>query len=84
MTAIERAFQLAQSGRAASVTEIIVSLKREGYSIDQIQGPSLRRQLAGLIRSARPDKSAVEQTKSMSAREGDPSNVSNDRWPKDR
>ena len=55
MTAIERAFQLARSGQAASVTEIIVSLKREGYSIDQIQGPSLRRQLAELIRGPRPE-----------------------------
>jgi hypothetical protein len=55
-TAIERAFQLAQSGQAASVTEIIAALKREGYSIDQIQGPSLRRQLTKLIRRPRPDK----------------------------
>ncbi len=55
-TAIERAFQLAQSGQAASVSEIILSLKREGYSIDQIQGPSLRRQLADLIRRPHAEK----------------------------
>jgi len=52
-TAIERAFDLARSGKASSVTDIVTSLKREGYSAEQIQGASLRRQLAALIKSAR-------------------------------
>ena len=52
-TAMERAFDLARSGQASSVTDIIVSLRREGYTVDQIQGPSLRRQLVALIKSAR-------------------------------
>jgi hypothetical protein len=55
-TAVERAFHLARSGQAPSVTEIIASLKREGYSAEQIQGPLLRRQLAALIKSARQDQ----------------------------
>ena len=54
-TAMERAFDLARSGEASNVTDIITSLKREGYSADQIQGASLRRQLAALIKSARSE-----------------------------
>ena len=52
-TTLERAFDLAQSGKAFSVTDIILSLKREGYSVEQIQGASLKRQLTALIKSAR-------------------------------
>jgi hypothetical protein len=36
MTALERAFQLARSGRVAGLTEIISSLNREGYSANRI------------------------------------------------
>jgi len=32
MTVLERAFQLARSGRVAGLMDIITSLKREGYS----------------------------------------------------
>jgi hypothetical protein len=53
MTALERAFQLAKSGRIANLTEICLALKREGYSADQIEGRHLRRQLADLIKAAR-------------------------------
>jgi hypothetical protein len=53
MTALERAFQLARSGRAAGVRDIITSLKRDGYSASQIEGPLLKRQLADLIKAAR-------------------------------
>jgi hypothetical protein len=53
MTALERAFQLARSGRVAGLTDIITSLKRDGYSTSQIEGPLLKRQLAGLIKAAR-------------------------------
>jgi len=53
MTALERAFQLARSGQLSTITEIVGSLRRDGYSAEQIQGPALRRQLTNLIRAAR-------------------------------
>jgi hypothetical protein len=55
MTALERAFQLARSGRVAGLTDIISSLKRDGYSTNQIEGPVLKRQLADLIKAARKE-----------------------------
>jgi hypothetical protein len=55
MTALERAFQLARSGQVLTVSEIKTSLARDGYSINQLDGPSLRRQLVGLIRASRLD-----------------------------
>jgi hypothetical protein len=57
-TAIERAFQLANSGRYASVVHIQRALKAEGYSRDQVAGPSLHKQLKGLIRSAQGSREA--------------------------
>jgi hypothetical protein len=56
MTALERAFQLARSGQVSRIAEIVGSLKRDGYSTDQIQGPVLRRQLRDLIMAARRDE----------------------------
>ena len=53
MTALERAFQLARSGRVAGLAEIIASLNHEGYSASQIEGRMLKRQLADLIKAAR-------------------------------
>jgi hypothetical protein len=53
MTALERAFQLARSGQVSGLSEIAEALKGEGYSANQIEGPSLRRQLTGLIDTAR-------------------------------
>ena len=53
MTDLERAFQLARSGRVAELTDIITSLKRDGYSASQIEGPLLKRQLTDLIKAAR-------------------------------
>jgi hypothetical protein len=55
MTALERAFQLARSGQVLTVSEIKTSLGRDGYSTNQLDGPSLRRQLTGLIRARRLD-----------------------------
>jgi hypothetical protein len=59
MTALERAFQLARSGSAASLTEIVSSLNREGYSGNQIEGRVLKRQLADLIKAARKASAEV-------------------------
>jgi hypothetical protein len=53
VTALERAFDLAKSGSCASVADIKRRLKAEGYSIDQITGNALARQLDALVKAAR-------------------------------
>jgi hypothetical protein len=55
LTSMERAFHLARSGRFTTLTELVTTLDREGYSAKQIQGPLLKRQLTGLIKAARPE-----------------------------
>jgi hypothetical protein len=46
---IERAYQLAQSGECATIEEIKVVLRREGYSASQLaSAPTLRRTLRQL------------------------------------
>ena len=44
-TALERAFQLAKSGELATVEAIRSRLKAEGYSVSQIVGKALIKQL---------------------------------------
>ena len=53
LTAIERAFQAAKSGEAASMEDIRRLLKGEGYDVEFIRGPSIRRQLEGLMKETR-------------------------------
>jgi hypothetical protein len=62
MTAVERAFQLARSGRVAGLAEIVTSLNREGYYANQIEGPVLKRQLTNLIKAARKPSTASAPT----------------------
>jgi hypothetical protein len=57
-TVMERAFELARSGRPRGTTDIIAALRREGYSTEQIQGPALKRQLVTLIKATRSDPAA--------------------------
>jgi hypothetical protein len=52
-TALERAFQLAKSGTCVSVPDLRKQLKAEGYSTNQIVGPTLNKQLMALIHLAR-------------------------------
>jgi hypothetical protein len=52
ITALERAFQLAKSGDCAAVPDIKRRLLREGYSVVQITGGTLSKQLVALIRAA--------------------------------
>ena len=52
ISAVERAFQLARSGRVKDVNEIKMVLHREGYDIRQVQGPLLLNQLRDAIRVA--------------------------------
>jgi pentatricopeptide repeat protein len=51
-TPVERAFELAKSGKFSSVDEIMRQMKAEGFSVTQITGGSLRKQLMALIRKA--------------------------------
>jgi hypothetical protein len=54
VSALERAFQLARSGRVANVDEIKTQLKLEGFDERAMDGgPLLRTQLRKLIREAR-------------------------------
>lgn len=52
-TAIERAFELAKTGRYLTVEEIRNRLLAEGYFADAITGPQLSGQLKALIETAR-------------------------------
>jgi hypothetical protein len=51
-TALERAFDIAKSGECESVQEIKKKLKAEGFSLEQITGPTLSRQLLELLKAA--------------------------------
>lgn len=53
ITAVERAFQLAKSGRCTSVDDLRRRLRAEGYAANQITGPALSKQLATFIKGAR-------------------------------
>jgi hypothetical protein len=61
LTALERAFHLARSGEVSTITEIVGSLRRDGYSTNQLDGPALRRQLKGLIMAARPQRKNTDR-----------------------
>lgn len=50
---IERAFQLAGTGRFATVAEVRLQLVREGYSQKELEGPQLRKQIMEIIAQAR-------------------------------
>jgi len=56
-TAIERAFELAKSGRYLNVGEIKYRLHVEGYFADAITGTQLCDQLKAIIHTARKVKS---------------------------
>ena len=53
VTALERAFQLAKSGKCSSLADLKKQLRAEGYSIAQITGRTLAKQLVALIKMAR-------------------------------
>jgi hypothetical protein len=53
LSGIERAFQLAKSGQVSGIDELQAVLKKEGYGSWALVGSSLKKQLRGLIRSAR-------------------------------
>jgi hypothetical protein len=51
-TALERAFELARSGKCADVAQVRLQLKAEGYARDQLTGPVLLRQIRDLCVAA--------------------------------
>jgi LmbE family N-acetylglucosaminyl deacetylase len=55
LTALERAFELARSGECHGTDEIRKRLNSEGYSGQQVTGPTLLRQLRELCARARID-----------------------------
>lgn len=48
---LERAFELARSGRYRTVSEVKRAVLAEGYSLDQLEGRALSRQLSDLIKA---------------------------------
>lgn len=52
-TALERAFDLAQSGQCATIDQIRQKLKAESYDQDVVQGPSLLAQLRAIMAATR-------------------------------
>jgi hypothetical protein len=52
-TALQRAFELAQTGKYLNVLEIIKRLKAEKFDADQVEGPTLKKQLFQLIEKSR-------------------------------
>jgi hypothetical protein len=52
ITTLERAFELARSGNYPSIAEIRKQLHAEGFSVAQVTGGVLARQLRELIQQA--------------------------------
>jgi hypothetical protein len=55
-TTLERAFDLARTGDYAGIGEIRDALKAEGFTLRQLDGPSLQKQLRKLCADARRAK----------------------------
>ena len=51
-TALERAFELARSGRCLTIRDIAYKLNSEKYDISHLEGLALRKQLQTLIDEA--------------------------------
>jgi hypothetical protein len=49
---LERAYEIARSGTCQSKSDIVAHLIKEGYSAEQLYGPSLLRALRNLCRSS--------------------------------
>lgn len=60
LTALERAFELARSGECHGTDEIRKRLNAEGYSGQQVTGPTLLRQLRELCAQARVEAEPQE------------------------
>ena len=60
LTALERAFELARSGDCRSTDDIRKRLNAEGYSGQQVTGPTLLRQLREICAASRPEPTEAE------------------------
>jgi hypothetical protein len=52
-TALERAFELARSGRYLRLDQLLRRLNKEGYLGEQVTGPAIRKQLNQAIKESR-------------------------------
>jgi hypothetical protein len=52
-TALERAFELARSGRYLRLDQLLRRLNNEGYPGEQVTGPAVRRQLNRAIKESK-------------------------------
>ena len=52
-TALERAFELARSGTCLSISDIAHKLHSERYTVEQLEGSSLKKQLIALIQEVK-------------------------------
>jgi hypothetical protein len=57
-TILQRAFELARSGRCLNVTEIEKHLSYEKFDVPRLEGPALRKQLLTLIKEGRKSSPA--------------------------
>lgn len=64
---LERAFELARSGRCLNVLDIIKCLKAEKYDVSQVEGRALKKQLLQIIQAAVLNKQASIHENSMGA-----------------
>jgi len=55
-TPLERAFQLARTGDFPGLGAVIDRLRVEGFSVTQIEGPLLKRQIRDLCAASRAAK----------------------------
>ncbi|MBA4013581.1 MAG: hypothetical protein C0481_17095 [Phenylobacterium sp.] len=52
-TPLERAFELARTGEFAGLGAVLDRLRAEGFSLTQVEGPMLKRQLRELCTTSR-------------------------------
>ena len=52
-TALERAFELARSGRYLRLDQLLRRLNSEGYLGEQVTGPAVRKQLSQAIKESK-------------------------------
>ena len=63
VSTLERAFQLAATGRYVTVSEIKLVLTREGYRHELVDGPELSKQLVAAITKARAERAPKPRRK---------------------
>ncbi len=67
VTSLERAFQLAKSGKCQTVNDVKQKMRLEGYEQDQVMGRQLMGQLSSLICTAQHRNQPCKQQKQLTA-----------------